>query len=126
MWGMSADDTCPAAWPDWLSAELSELASAQLTIVGCTARIMRAISAADPTLAGIESLRLQNAVDQYRIWAAEVRLALEEAGESGSDIQFRLTRIQAEFRAILQCIATAMIYLGWIGTIRRFPLGTAA
>lgn len=62
-------------------------------------------------LVGIERLRLENAVDQYLNWAAEIQVALEHAEEDSAELRTQLTRIQTEFRAALQSKAAELASL---------------
>ena len=81
--------------------QISALAQAQAIVAEALRRMRDAAAAGQDTLASIERMRLENAVDLCRIWLRE----LDDAGAAGEQVtmegRMRLHEIQAAF-AVLQ------------------------
>lgn len=106
--GMSAEGSFSPLHPSplrpsrRLCPELGKLASAHAAVGDAIGRMIGAIAAGRETLIGIERLRLQTAVDQYRTWATDIIAVLEASDEDVSELRLRLSQMQSEFRAEIE------------------------
>ena len=82
--------------------QISALARAHAVVAEAFGRMCDAATAGQDTLASIERLRLENAVDLCRIWICELREAVAAAEQVTMEDRMRLHEMQAAFRAVLQ------------------------
>ena len=82
--------------------QIAALARVHAIVAEAFGRMRDAAAAGQDTLASIQRLRLENAVDLCRIWVRELRESTAAAEQVSMDIRVRLHEMQTAFRAFLQ------------------------